>query len=202
MRARLFSPAAAARQPATIQAFFFVLMFFCMSAPAAEYAWTVSSLEHRLEHEIKAAFLYQFGSYVDWPSDAFDDERTPLRIGILDDDEVFELLTDIVRQRTVQGRPVEVLRFTGGNDMERAHILFVGAPLRGEKAHAVIERVRGRPVLTVIDDDVHADGIIRFVVEHDRVRFDVSLARANESRMRISSRLLGVARRVQGEGGS
>ncbi len=185
-------------RPGKIQTFSFVLMFFCASfVAAAEHGWTLSSLEHRLEYEIKAAFLYQFGSYVDWPAGTFDTDQAPLRIGVLADDAVFELLTDIVRHRTVQGRAVEVVRLDSRDDPSRLHMLFIGAGQHSEKTREVLERVRAHPVLTVVDAGVFADGIIRFVIEQDRVRFDIALDRAGESGIRISSRLLGVARRVQ-----
>jgi hypothetical protein len=183
-----------------VHAFLCALMFLCAGADAAEHAWAISSLEHRLEHEIKAAFLYQFGAYVDWPEGTFDDGRTPLLIGVFDDEAIAALLTDIVRQRTVHGRPLRVLRIDADDDPSGLHVLFIGSPPRSEGTRTLLERVRGRPVLTVIDDDPLAAGIIRFVIEQDRVRFDVSLDRANESGLRISSRLLGVARRVE-EGG-
>ena len=174
-----------------------LLASLCTLALAAMPPVTIaSSADRQLENEIKAAFLYQFGSYIEWPDGTFADDREPLVIGILAGEEIAGPLSEIVRHRTVKGRPVVTRRIEAGEEIDGIHILFIGASLRPSLVGATLERVRGRPVLTVVDAG-HGEGIIRFVIEQDRVRFDVSLDAANDSGIRISSRLLGVARQVQ-----
>lgn len=174
-------------------------LFACLCAlavAALPIVTAASSAEKRLEHEIKAAFLYQFGSYIDWPEGTFSHDEEPLVIGVLDGEDVATPLSGIVRHRMVKGRPVAMRRLEPGEDLTGVHILFIGAGVRPGLVDAALDRVRGQPVLTVADSD-HADkSIISFVIEHDRVRFDIFLDAANESGIRISSRLLGVARRV------
>lgn len=160
-------------------------------------ATAAATAEERLENEIKAAFLYQFGGYIDWPDGTFSDEREPLVIGVIGADDVAIPLSHIVRDRMMRGRPVQTRRMEPGQDPGAAHILFIGPDVGAGVAAAVLSRVRGQPVLTVTDTGQGADGIVTFVIEQNRVRFDVSLERAQESGIRISSRLLSVARRVQ-----
>lgn len=159
------------------------------------------SPEEHLAHEIKAAFLYQFGSYVEWPEGTFEDERTPLRIGIMGDDYIAAPLEDIVAYRTVRGRPVTMRRMKQADDPRSVHILFIGNDIDPAVARAALDRAHRHPVLTVTESEEVDDAVISFVIDQDRVRFDVSLVLAEKCGLRISSRLLSVARRVD-EGSS
>lgn len=149
-----------------------------------------------LEAEIKSVFLYHFGGYVDWPPGTFADENDPLVIGVSGVD-VASSLREIVRTRTIRNRPVTVVRVREGDDAGRLHILYIADDTDPETAARLFDSVRGGPVLTVTDQAYAGAGVITFVLERDRVRFDVSLPRAEASGLRVSARLLSVARRVE-----
>jgi hypothetical protein len=156
-----------------------------------------ASAEEEHVEEIEAAFLYQFGTYVEWPEGTFKSDQEPLLIGVLDSEDVVLPLEDIVLTRRLLERAVAVRRMTRNDDPRSVHIFFVGIGADPDVASAMIERVRGYPVLTVAES-ASINPIVTFVLDGHRVRFDVSLVLAEECGLRISSRLLSVARQVIG----
>ncbi|HEX7249831.1 MAG TPA: YfiR family protein [Burkholderiales bacterium] len=150
------------------------------------------------EVEIKAAFLYKFGSFIDWPPAAFPSPAAPFEIGVVGADALAAELERVVSERTVQGRPVLVRRLGRGDSLAGLHALFVGRS-EGGRLGEILEGAKGRPLLVVTDSPEGAPppgSMINFVAENDRLRFDVALPAAEQSGLRISSRLLAVARKV------
>jgi hypothetical protein len=146
---------------------------------------------------VKAAFLHKFASFVDWPAGAFARPDTPLKIGVLGNDTVWQDLAELARDRDRDGRPVVPVRIQAGEPLAGFHILYLkAAPAR--MAELLPQIPEG--VLTVADSDGgHPRGsVISFFLEEGRVRFGVSLDSATRQRLRLSSRLLQVARNVQG----
>ncbi len=149
------------------------------------------------EVQIKAAFLYKFGDFVQWPPGALSRADAPFVIGVLGADDVAAALEGLVVDRTVQGRPIAVRRLRRGDPTAALNVLFIGQAESARLAET-LTTTRGHPVLIVTEtDNALADGsMINFVPEDSRVRFDVALASAERGQLKISSRLLGVARRV------
>lgn len=146
---------------------------------------------------IKAAYLYKFGGFIEWPEGAFAAPGAPLVIGVLGAEALAGELEQAVAGRKVQERPVAVRRLRPGERIEGVHVLFVGAAQDARLAE-VAAGLRGRPVL-VVSESESATGrgsMINFVVADNRVRFDVALAGAEAGHLKISARLLSVARRV------
>lgn len=160
----------------------------------------VSAAAGDLERQVKAAFLYRFGGFVEWPPGSFARADSPLVIGCDGDDALAAVLASTVAGRTIAGRAVQAVRL--GRDASSAHIVFVGS---GNKpaARERLDGCRNRAVLTVSDDgDVHGMGsVINFLVVDARVRFEVSLAAAGVAGLQISARMLSAAYRVQ-QGGA
>jgi len=149
------------------------------------------------EQQIKVAFLYKFGSYVDWPPGAFTGADSPLVIGVLGADDLADELAATVARRPVNGRLVIVRKLRRGAPVAGVQILFVA---RAESArHAeIIAPLRGQPVLIVSEsEDAFQHGsMINFVQVGDRIRFDVDPSFAERGNLKISARLLSVARKV------
>ena len=149
------------------------------------------------EHQVKAAFLYKFLSFVDWPPQSFERADSPLVIGVLGADELAEELLATVNERTVRGHPLEVRKIRRGDSLAELCVLFVGrtdsAALPG-----LLGATKGRSLLTVTESDeaLVQGSTINFVVVDNKVRFDVALGPAEQRNLKISSRLLAVARRV------
>jgi hypothetical protein len=149
------------------------------------------------EVQIKAAFLYKFGSFVEWPPGAFQSPASAFEIGVLGADALAGEVERLVAGRTMHDRPIVVRRLRGGEPLEGLHALFVGA-IEGRAREQALERAKGLPLLVVTDaaQGLPAGSMINFISEDDRVRFDVALAPAERGGLKISARLLAVARKV------
>ena len=150
------------------------------------------------ESAVKAAFLYKFGSFVEWPAGSFKGPQEPLVIGVLGDDAVAEELEQLAAGRSVEGRPLKLRTLRDGEPPGPVHILFVGS-LRPQKLRDLLAATPG-PVLVVTQQDgaLQAGSVINFVNDGARVRFDASVASAELRDLRLSARLLAVARSVEG----
>lgn len=149
------------------------------------------------ENQIKAAYLYQFGSFVEWPPRAFAGPDSALTIGVIGADDIAAELEQVVSKRTVQARQVVVRKLRPGEPLTRLHVLFVG---RAEAARlpAILSAAKDDSLLIVTesDDALSHGSVINFVAVENKIRFDVALRPAERRQLKISSRLLGVARRV------
>jgi hypothetical protein len=148
------------------------------------------------EYKVKAAFLYKFASYVEWPADVFEPD-SPFVIGVAGADALADELAQIVVGRSIGGRPVAVRKLRRSDPVSGLHILFFGRSNRGLPSD-VLASAKGRPVLTVTEsEDAFALGsVINFVIVDDKVRFDVALREAEQANLKVSARLLSVARKV------
>lgn len=145
--------------------------------------------------QVKAAFLYHFGTYVRWPDDNSDD---PITIAVLSQPEIAGQLASFLPGRSIQGRAVEVVAIERVDQVGDAEIVFVGRAHNGRLAD-VIAPLAQRPTLVVTDS---ADGLdhgatVNFVLVDSRVRFEISVPSADGSGLMLSSRLLAAALRVR-----
>jgi hypothetical protein len=142
----------------------------------------------RLEYQVKAAFLFNFLKFVEWPPAAGD---APLVIGVLGHDPFEGVLEDTVRGKVVSGRRVEVRRYVRPADVKDCNILFIG--------RADYERV-GTPVqpglLTVGESPgfLKSGGMVNFYLDGDRVHFEIRPEVAHAAGLRLSSQLLKLGR--------
>lgn len=150
-----------------------------------------------VEYQVKAAFVCKFGNYVDWPPQALGTGE-PWRVGVLGSEVVVDEFRRTAANASVGGRPVEVRRLARGELPDGMQAVFVSRAM-AVHAPALIAALAGRPVLTITElDPAGSTGMINFVVVDDKVRFDILLPAAVQSGLKISVRLLGVARRVEG----
>ena len=153
------------------------------------------------EYEIKAAFLYNFAKFVEWPADAFADSLAPFAIGIVGADPFGPVIDRTLDGKRVHGRRLAVRRYTNAPPVAGCHLLFFGET-DSTLLYRSLQSVAGSTVLTVGEADRFLDwgGTIRFVLESNKVRFEIDVARAEAARLRISSKLLRVARALRGVG--
>lgn len=174
------------------------MLVFMIAAMDSSVAQTEKEVA---EYNIKAAFLYKFASYVEWPPGAFDDEASPLVFGILGADLLTEQLEEIVRGRRINGREIRVRSLRAEDQIDGLHVLFIGRS-HGINVDEVLHNAADKSVLTVTETaptSRSGSSIINFNIIDDKVRFDVSLAPAQRGRLQISSRLLQVADRILNE---
>jgi hypothetical protein len=147
-----------------------------------------------LEYDVKAAFLLNFTKFIDWPPAAFAAADAPLVICVIGDDPFGRAIDQIVEGESVNGHKISVERLR--SDQERScQVLYFG----NNRAAATVPGTAGAAVLTVGegDDFIHQGGIIGFVVDNRRVRFDINLKAATNAGLRLSSKLVSVARSVE-----
>lgn len=152
-----------------------------------------------LELQIKAAYLYKFAGFTEWPEGSFAQSDSALLIGVAGHDALAAQLDQIVAGRSVNGHPLAVRRLKRGEPPSGLHILFIGA-LDASGAAELLAQSRALPVLTVTDsaDGLGQGAMIAFLMAQERLRFDVALKAVNQSRLRISARMLAAAHLVQG----
>jgi len=150
-----------------------------------------------LEYQVKAAFLFNFAKFVEWPAEVFKGPEDPIRICVVGEDPFGASLDDAVRGETVNGRQLTVQRTRSTSKLRDCHLVFVPRSEKG-RASGILSSLEGVGVLTVGEGDgfLTAGGIIRFVLDHNRVRFEVNLGAAQDNRLKLSSKLLSLARTV------
>jgi hypothetical protein len=166
---------------------------FVLAAWSAPSPSTDESQPHP-EQGVKAAFLYKFLSYVEWPQGTFADPASPFVIGVLGADDIFEPLRELVDGRTVAERPIQVRKLRPGAALDGLHMLFVGRA-ESSRVAQLVPAAQRRHVLLVTDYESALDdgSVINLIVIDNRVRFEVSLDAADRSALKLSSRMLAVA---------
>ena len=149
------------------------------------------------EYKVKAAFLFHFAQLVDWPSDASNSGDQSFNLCIFDDEPHLQELQSILEGKRIGTQVVHVRLLHQAQLAQRCSILFMGRD-EGRRQVAVLRNLRGQPVLTVgeADDFLSEGGIIRLHLEHDKIRFDINVGAADSSHLKISSRLLLLAKSV------
>jgi hypothetical protein len=151
------------------------------------------------EYQVKAAFLFNFAKFVEWPPESFADTNSPIIIGVLGNNPFGEDLERTVRNKTVEGRPFVVTQLSSAQGAKNCHILFISSSLSDRRRLAeVLDAVESSPVLTVSEMNrfVQSGGMINFVIEDGRVHFEINNNAARQVGLRISSKLLSLARRT------
>jgi hypothetical protein len=153
------------------------------------------------EYLVKAGFIYNFAKFVEWPSTAFAEPDSPIVIGVLGTDPFGDIINRVVEGKKIGSRGFVVRRFKWSKELKdlkefkECRILFVSS---SEKLHfeEIVEAVKGLPILTVGETPGFAErgGMIRLMLEDNRVRFEVNVAAARDGNLNISSRLLTLAR--------
>jgi hypothetical protein len=149
------------------------------------------------EYQVKAAFLYNFGKFVEWPPRAFPERNSPLIIAVLGKDPFGEVL-DPLNRKMVGTREIKIMRFSGLDRLETAHILFINLP-EPEQTQKALKMVASWNVLTVSDAKgfTHAGGGIRFYIEEDKIRFEINPDALQRHGLKASSQLLKLAKIVK-----
>ena len=148
-----------------------------------------------LEYGVKAAFLYKFSAYVDWPATAFVSPTSPFSVCLVDSNDQFNsTLAKVVNGEKVNGRTVIIRQINALENESSCHILYIGTS-DPQRAAEAIEAARGSNTLTVSDNA--SLGIIDFLITDNHVRFNIDDAAAAQNGLVISSKLLDLAVNVK-----
>lgn len=147
-----------------------------------------------IERQVKAAYLFKFGSYIEWPDGTFASADSALKIGVIGADSLADELAQMAVGRTVNGRTVSVRKLRREDAITECNVLFIGRSDNGTLAE-ILAVVRGRPVLTVTEsaDAMALGSIINLVVVAGKVRFEIAQKPGN---LVISARLHAAAHKV------
>ncbi|MGO9647835.1 MAG: YfiR family protein [Terriglobales bacterium] len=181
---------AAARQRVLGSLWKVFLLGVCLLAAAAQ-------AQSATEYQVKAAFLFNFARFVEWPADAFPNADSALQICVLGQDPFGRDFEQVIVDKTVNGHRIEIAHPDGVPQARACQILFIAA---SEKAHlpSILQGLKGASVLIVGDTPGFAalGGAINFVLDEGRVRFEINLKAAELAHLKISARLLTVAKVV------
>jgi hypothetical protein len=166
--------------------------------PPARAAGEVSA--NGVEAQVKAAYIYRFAEHIEWPPAAFASNVAPLAIGVVDADPVAAELNQLRLTRQINGRAVTVRTLRPGDAASGVQVLYIGA-LDGARLKRALEAAQAAGVLAITDGEgtLAAGSAISFVQVDNRIRFDVSVAHAERSGLKISARLLAVAHKIEGD---
>jgi hypothetical protein len=146
--------------------------------------------------EVKAAFLYNFAKFVEWPAEAFSSETAPIQLGVFGDEDFAAKLRSLLNDKKAHGRSFDVKVFSNPQEAKNFQMVFVAAS-EAKRAAQVLEAVRKSPVLTIGESEQFLDsgGMINFVFEEAQLRFEVNPESADKAKIEISSKLLRLAKK-------
>ena len=176
-----------------------VILAIAVSTAAARVRSDAPVRTPPTEYEVKAAFLYNFARFVEWPAETFHDAQEPFVIAVLGRDPFGSVLDDTVSGKTVLGRRIEVRRASRVEEARDAQIVFVCASERSTTP--IILKALERPgLLTVgeVDGFAQSGGAINFTMQGRKVRFEINPTTAEQARLKMSSQLLKLATLVAG----
>lgn len=149
------------------------------------------------EYQVKAEFIERFTRFIEWPRGT---PNGPFIIGVLGTDPFRGFLDKMATGRKIKGRPIEIRRFRDLAAVESCHVLFISSSERG-RLPAVLTRTASHPILTVADSEGFASSgvLVNFYTSGDTVRFEMNEAAIERSGLRVSAKLLKLARLVETE---
>ncbi|HXJ07780.1 MAG TPA: YfiR family protein [Candidatus Acidoferrum sp.] len=149
------------------------------------------------EYREKAAFLAAFPNFVEWPADAFPSAQAPVYICVFGDFSFGTSLAELTRGVLIHGRRVEIRWVRQEQALRTCHILFVSRS-EGKRYAKIFKVIQGANVLTVgeTSDFMASGGAIDFLIEEDRLQFEVNIRAANDAHLRISSNMLALAHHI------
>lgn len=152
------------------------------------------------EHDVKAAFLVNFAKFTEWPAGAFPDAASPFVIGVAGDEALRRGIDHLAKGKLFSGRALQTRNVKDANDVSQIHLLFIGR-LPGFRAEDILKALNGLPVLTVGDalGFCTEGGMIAFLLERDRLRFEIRFDATEDAGLKVSSRVLALAKTVHGK---
>jgi hypothetical protein len=159
---------------------------------------TVSGQEHPSEYEVKAAFLFNFAKFVEWPPEAFPGTNSPIVLGVLGRNVFGNALEKTIRNRKVNNRSFQFQICNSAAEATNCQILFV-SPSEKENFPKIVDTLHNASVLTVSEADgfIKAGGMVNFMIEGNNIRFQINDDAAKKARLKVSSKLLSLAAPVR-----
>ena len=177
----------------------FLLLLLALTAPGHSLAAPAQDAPPS-EYAVKAAFLYNFAKFIEWPAETFSSPNAPFTLGVFGENPFGDDLERTVKNRAVNGRPFAVKQINSLSELKNCQILFISSSER-RRFNEILKALDNASVLTVSDTErfIQAGGMINFFMENNKVRFEINDQAAKRAGLRISSKLLNLARRAERE---
>ena len=148
------------------------------------------------EYQVKAAFIFNFAKFVEWPSGAFADATSPLCIGVLGENPFGANLERTVQDKTLNNRSIVIKECKTLDEARKCHLLFISASEKRPLAE-IVEGLAGAHILTVgeAENFLKGGGMINFFREGNRFRFEINDGAAKKVGLKIDSKLLGLGKK-------
>jgi hypothetical protein len=161
------------------------------------FVWAQTQLDI---YQVKAAFLFHFAQLVEWPPDSLGPPNIPVNFCVWGEEPLPTALQTIVEGKLVGTHSIHVRRVPDREDLRSCHLLFI-AGSDSRRVTGILTNVKDAPVLTVgeSEDFAKEGGMIGLSLEENKIRFDINLKAAQHANLKISSRLLLLARKVLDE---
>ncbi len=171
------------------------LLIVLLSSACAPSDW--AQAEAPGEYQLKAAFLFNFAKFIDWPAASFATPQSPFTVCILGTDPFGRVMDDAWQGKIVGDRSVVVERSKDVADTRHCQMVFV-SPSEKHRLQQILSSLRGTNALVVGETEgfAAAGGVIQFALEDDRVRFMINTDAADRAGLKVSSKLLSLARVV------
>jgi hypothetical protein len=170
-----------------------------MFATVLASSWSNAHVFAQSEYQVKAAYLYNFLKYIEWPPEAFESESAPFVVGLMGNNSFNEAIEQAIKGKSIKGRQLEIKRLKWGQSLRICHILYISSY---EQRHLpqILQSIKGASILTIgeMDQFTELGGIINLMMEENRVLFEINLSVAEQSQIKISSRLLALAKNIRG----
>jgi hypothetical protein len=175
---------------------FMNIMLYGYSAAALS---TKAEKEKFDEYKVKAAYLYNFAKFVEWPSEAFAEPSVSLDLCIIGEDP-FGHAIDEINGKSVKGRKLQIRQSSGSSELKECHIAFISSSEK-YKYEDILKMIKDSHILTVSDINNFADngGMINFKKVRSKIRLEINHDAAKKSGLKLSSKLLKIATIIQGK---
>jgi hypothetical protein len=146
------------------------------------------------EYEVKAAYIYNFAKFIDWPANVLPNNNSAIVIGVIGSSEFTSTLTSAVKGKSILNHPIMVRSVKWPLDSHPCHILFISS-YEQPRAKEITSALQSTPVLSITETEKtsRAKGIINLLVDNGKVRFEIDASQAEKNGLKISSKLLRLA---------
>jgi len=175
-----------------------LLLILCALGCALLGAASAAAADGSTDAQVKAAFVYNFAKFTEWPAASFASPQAPIRLCVSNVDETQAKAFAAIEGKPVQGREVRIKRSPTSAEIGECNILYVGDD-DARRAQMALQAARNASVLTVSDNEgfIDSGGVIGLVYADNRIQFEVNLAAAQRAGLKIASQVLKIARLVK-----
>jgi hypothetical protein len=161
--------------------------------------WDSAPTNSSSEYEVKSAFLFHFAQFVEWPEETFKEAGSPLTYCTIGKDPFHGALDAALSGKTIGARAFRVVHFKQAQEIQGCQVLFIGEAEKG-LLPTILASAKGNSVLTVGESErfIQEGGMIGFLLEENKIRFEINLEAAQKAKLKISSKLLVLAKSVIG----